>query len=49
VGEALCVAKKAGLDMKLVYDAMRVRLQLLPCLDTALINNTILFGKQHSE
>ena len=24
VGEALCVAKKAGLDMKLVFDAMRV-------------------------
>ena len=24
VGEALCVAKKHGLDMKLVFDAMRV-------------------------
>ena len=24
VGETLCVAKKAGLDMQLVFDAMRV-------------------------
>lgn len=34
IGEALCITKKAGLDMKLVFDAMRVSSGASFCWDT---------------
>ena len=47
VGETLCVAKKAGLDMQLVFDAMRVSSGNSFCWETEVLFGGAESGLEH--